>query len=128
MAARVQITLDPETRRHAQDKAAALGISFAEYVRRLLAQDLDLARRNSEHTHQSGPGGCGRESASELIREGHSETFRLFHRAILERKQITCTYKGVHREICPHILGHTQGQEKALVYQFGGSSRSRAAR
>lgn len=67
--------------------------------------------------------GRSREKAFELIREGHSETFRQFHRAILERKQITCSYNGVRREICPHILGHTQGQEKALVYQFGGSSR-----
>lgn len=69
--------------------------------------------------------GRGREKAFELIREGHSEAFRLFHRAILERKQVTCTYNGAYREICPHVLGHTQSQEKALVYQFGGSSRSR---
>jgi predicted nucleic acid-binding protein len=69
--------------------------------------------------------GRSREKAFDLIREGQSETFRLFQRAILERKQVTCTYNGAHREICPHILGHTQGQEKALVYQFGGSSRSR---
>ncbi len=45
-----------------------------------------------------------------------------FHRAILDRKQITCTYKGAYREICPHILGHSDGIEKALVYQFGGES------
>jgi len=31
--------------RRAHAKAAALGISFAEYVRRLLAQDLDEAKR-----------------------------------------------------------------------------------
>ena len=35
-----QITLDPETQRRAQAKAAELGISFAEYVRRLVANDL----------------------------------------------------------------------------------------
>jgi hypothetical protein len=59
------------------------------------------------------------------VRSGHSEAFRLFHRAILERKQITCSYNGVRREICPHILGHTAGEEKALVFQFGGASTSR---
>jgi hypothetical protein len=47
MNARTQIKLDPETQRRAQDKAAELGISFAEYVRRLLAQDLGPARRNT---------------------------------------------------------------------------------
>lgn len=40
MNARTQITLDPETQRRAQAKAAELGISFAEYVRRLVASDL----------------------------------------------------------------------------------------
>jgi hypothetical protein len=52
----------------------------------------------------------------------HSETFKTFHRAILDRNQITCTYDGKYREICPHILGHSSGVEKALVFQFGGES------
>jgi hypothetical protein len=40
MNARTQITLDPNLQRRARAKAAELGISFAEYVRRLLANDL----------------------------------------------------------------------------------------
>jgi hypothetical protein len=40
MNARTQITLDPDLQRRAHAKAAELGISFAEYVRRLLASDL----------------------------------------------------------------------------------------
>jgi hypothetical protein len=40
MNARTQITMDPELQRRAQAKAAELGISFAEYVRRLVANDL----------------------------------------------------------------------------------------
>jgi hypothetical protein len=40
MNARTQITLDPEMQRRAQAKAADLGISFAEYMRRLVASDL----------------------------------------------------------------------------------------
>jgi len=40
MSARSQITLDPDIQRRAQRKAAELGISFAEYVRRLVASDL----------------------------------------------------------------------------------------
>ena len=40
MNARAQITLDPELQRRAQAKAAGLGISFAEYIRRLVAGDL----------------------------------------------------------------------------------------
>src|SRR4051794_31017900 len=45
MNARTQITLDPDTQRRAQAKAAELGISFAEYVRRLLARDLGQPKR-----------------------------------------------------------------------------------
>ena len=40
MNARTQIKVNPELQRRAHAKAAALGISFAEYVRRLLANDL----------------------------------------------------------------------------------------
>jgi hypothetical protein len=51
-----------------------------------------------------------------------SATYRLFREAIRARKQVTCTYRGLYRELCPHILGHKDGQETALTYQFGGRS------
>jgi hypothetical protein len=53
-----------------------------------------------------------------------SAAYQLFERAILRRQQITCTYQGCYREICPHVLGHTDGHEMALTYQFGGQSNS----
>ena len=40
------------------------------------------------------------------------------------RKQLICVYGGLPRELCPIILGHSNGREKALTYQFGGQSRS----
>jgi len=40
MNARTQITMDPELQRRAQARAEEFGISFAEYVRRLVASDL----------------------------------------------------------------------------------------
>lgn len=45
MNARTQITMDPELQRRAQAKAAELGISFAEYIRRLVAGDLDATTK-----------------------------------------------------------------------------------
>jgi hypothetical protein len=48
MNARTQITLDPEMQRRAQAKAAELGISFAEYMRRLVAQDLGRPKRRPD--------------------------------------------------------------------------------
>ena len=54
-----------------------------------------------------------------------SATYRLFRRAILEEKQITCVYNGHPRELCPHIIGHTYDEEKVLAFQFGGTSSTK---
>ncbi len=40
MVVRTQITLDAEAHRRAKRRAADLGVSFAEYVRRVLDRDL----------------------------------------------------------------------------------------
>ena len=44
MMARVQVALSHEDQRRARARAAELGISFAEYVRRLVARDLGEVR------------------------------------------------------------------------------------
>jgi hypothetical protein len=44
MMARTQISLDPELQQRARRRAAALGVSFAEYVRRIVARDLGQKR------------------------------------------------------------------------------------
>jgi hypothetical protein len=54
-----------------------------------------------------------------------SATYALFRRAIRERKLISCTYQDRRREVAPHILGHKDDAEKALVFQFAGESNSR---
>ena len=40
MMSRTQITLDPEIQRRARKRASDLGVSLAEYMRRLVARDL----------------------------------------------------------------------------------------
>jgi hypothetical protein len=44
MAQRTQISLPPEDHRRARARAAELGVSLAEYIRRLVAQDLHSDR------------------------------------------------------------------------------------
>ena len=51
-----------------------------------------------------------------------SATYELFAEAMAGRKQILCIYDGHPRELCPVVLGHRQGEEVALVFQFGGRS------
>lgn len=53
-----------------------------------------------------------------------SATYELFARAMAKRKQVLCTYGGYSRELCPIVLGHSKGEEAALVYQFAGASRT----
>ena len=53
-----------------------------------------------------------------------SRSYELFAKALVERKQVVCLYDGYRRELCPIILGHTKGEEAALVYQFAGESQS----
>jgi hypothetical protein len=53
-----------------------------------------------------------------------SEAYQLFGQAMAERKQILCWYGGYRRELCPIILGHSGGEEKALTYQFAGETSS----
>jgi len=51
-----------------------------------------------------------------------SNNYDLIARAIKEKLQITATYQGYHREMCPHALGSKNGRKQALFYQFGGDS------
>lgn len=45
MMARAQISLEPEMHRRARERATQLGISLAEYFRRLVARDLGQPRQ-----------------------------------------------------------------------------------
>lgn len=48
MMARTQITLDPEQHRRARRRASELGVSLAEYFRRLVRNDLGNPRPKSD--------------------------------------------------------------------------------
>ena len=48
MMSRTQITLEPEIQRRARQRASDLGISLAEYVRRLVARDLGRAETKAD--------------------------------------------------------------------------------
>ena len=81
--------------------------------------DLDFSQFKSGRLRLEG------ESDPSKEKPQPSEIYRLFEQAMLQRKQIVCMYRGEHREVCPIILGHSQGEERALTYQFGGGSTSK---
>ena len=52
-----------------------------------------------------------------------SPAYILFREAILAEQQVTCSYDGRSRELCPHIIGiNKNGEEAVLAWQFGGES------
>ena len=53
-----------------------------------------------------------------------TSAYSVIRQAIIARDQITTTYQGFHREMCPHAIGTKDGREKALFYQFAGGSSS----
>ena len=53
-----------------------------------------------------------------------SATYDLFRAAMLGEKAVACVYDGHPRVVCPLILGRTNGEEKVLAFQVGGTSRS----
>ena len=54
-----------------------------------------------------------------------SATYRIVRDAIQNEQQVTCRYGGRYRELCPHILGTTDGAEKLLAFQFGGETNTK---
>ena len=55
-----------------------------------------------------------------------SSTYAIFRNAILSEQQVTCSYGGHRRELCPHIIGtNKDGEEAVLAWQFGGESSGR---
>lgn len=49
-----------------------------------------------------------------------SDTYRALALALHTRTPLACRYNSHPRIICPIILGHSDGQETALVYQIAG--------
>jgi hypothetical protein len=51
-----------------------------------------------------------------------SSTYQLIVQAMTERKQVLCMYEGFARALCPIVLGHKQGRERLLAFQFAGGA------
>jgi hypothetical protein len=69
MMARMQITLQPEFQRRARRRAGDLGVSLAEYIRRLVARDLGSAAA------QAAPGlvfDLGNSGGSDIAKDKHA--------------------------------------------------------
>ena len=66
MTSRTQITLSSEVHRKARTKAAELGVSFAEYIRRLVERDL---REPEQTADVSAVFNLGRSEGSDIAKD-----------------------------------------------------------
>ena len=51
-----------------------------------------------------------------------SAIYTLVRDAMFAEKQVHCVYESYARVLCPVILGHSDGKEKLLAFQIGGTS------
>src|SRR6188472_3416566 len=51
-----------------------------------------------------------------------SSTYEFFVKAMVEEKQVSCVFKRLPRVLSVIVLGHTDGEERALTWQTGGES------
>lgn len=68
MMSRTQISLDPDLHKKAKERAAELGISLAEYLRRLVADDLHHPKPAVDPSVVFGLGDSG---GSDVARDKH---------------------------------------------------------
>jgi hypothetical protein len=78
MMVRTQVSLDPEMQRRARERAAQLGVSLAEYIRRLVSRDLDAPDRTADPSVVFNLGNSG---VSDVAREKDD----MLGRAVAER-------------------------------------------
>ena len=85
MMSRTQVTLEPETQRLAQKRASELGVSFAEYIRRLVARDLDRPRARGDVTRVFDLGSSGGSNIRRNKDKMIGEAVEAEHRRSLRR-------------------------------------------
>jgi len=50
-------------------------------------------------------------------------SYAVLRDAIVNKKQVSCFYRNLPREICPHVIGlGKNGREMVLSFQFAGQS------
>jgi hypothetical protein len=53
-----------------------------------------------------------------------TNAYDVIRQAIIQKQFVTATYRGLVREMAPHMIGRKNGRAHALFYQFGGQSSS----
>lgn len=68
-----------------------------------------------------------RKQRFQIIRSGHSPAFTALKQAMLQRAPVRLTYAGEGLVVCPYILGHAVGEERAFVLAVDGIGQGNAS-
>ncbi|MCK1655302.1 hypothetical protein IVA88_28240 [Bradyrhizobium sp. 149] len=60
----------------------------------------------------------------QILSAGHSKVFITLRQALLERRPVHVSRDGKCQTVCPYILGHTTGEERAFVLLVHASERT----
>lgn len=67
----------------------------------------------------------GQKWPFQILSEDHSEVFMILRQALLERRPVQVSRDGKCQTVCPYILGHATGEERAFVLVVDASSRTK---
>jgi uncharacterized protein len=69
--------------------------------------------------------GSSRKRPLQILSEGHSEIFIALKQALLERRPVHVSHDGERQTVCPYILGHAAGEERAFALLVEASSSTK---
>jgi predicted nucleic acid-binding protein len=67
----------------------------------------------------------GHKRPFQILSGGHSEVFKALRQALLERRPVHVSLDGKCQTVCPYILRHATGEERAFVLLLDASSRTK---
>ncbi|MCK1744273.1 PIN domain-containing protein [Bradyrhizobium sp. 139] len=67
----------------------------------------------------------GRKRPFQILSEVHSEVFTALQEALLERRPVHVSHDGERQTVCPYILGHAAGEERAFALLVEASSSTK---
>jgi predicted DNA-binding transcriptional regulator YafY len=105
------------------DGPASRIVTAFESVKAAITGDEPNLGENRKVTVKMSKTAVSPRSTGSSRRNRVSESYRRIWQAARTRKQVTFTYGGHYREVCPHIVGYKQSRDAAvLAFQFGGTS------
>ncbi|MET4039893.1 putative nucleic acid-binding protein [Bradyrhizobium sp. RT6a] len=69
----------------------------------------------------------GRKRPFQIVSEGHSQVFMALRQVILGRRPVHVSNAGQRQTVCPYILGHAAGEERALALLCGAKFEHEAS-